>query len=34
MGNANDVVKNSANYVTDDCDKEGIYKALVHFGIL
>ncbi len=34
MGNANNEVKSSANYVTDDCDKEGIYKALVHFGIL
>ena len=26
--------KSSANYITDDCDKEGIYKALVHFDII
>ena len=34
MGNGNNEVKSSANYITDDCDKEGIYKALVHFGII
>lgn len=34
MGNAAEDVKSHADYVTDDCDKEGIQKALKHFGIL
>ena len=31
MGNAIDELKEKATYVTDDCDKDGIYNACVHF---
>ena len=34
MGNACDAAKNAADYVTDDADGDGIWKALVHFGVL
>ncbi|MCR5192231.1 MAG: Cof-type HAD-IIB family hydrolase [Bacteroidales bacterium] len=34
MGNASQVVKDHADYVTDDADNEGIYNALKHFGII
>jgi len=34
MGNAQQEVKDAATYVTDDRDNEGIYKALVHFGLV
>ena len=34
MGNANETVKAAADYVTDDCDHDGIVTALTHFGIL
>lgn len=34
MGNASDDVKQSADYVTDTVDDDGIVKALHHFGIL
>ncbi len=34
MGNAVDVLKERADYVTDDIDKDGIYKALVHLGLI
>ncbi len=34
MGNASDEVKKHADYITDDCDKDGILKAFQHFGIL
>lgn len=34
MGNAKERVKEAADYVTDDIDNDGIYKALVHYGIL
>lgn len=34
IGNGNDEVKSSTTYVTDNCDKEGIYKTLVHFDII
>lgn len=34
MGNAEDKIKKSASYVTDDADKDGIAKACVHFGLL
>lgn len=34
MGNANDEVKKHADYITDDCDKDGLLKAFQHFGIL
>ena len=34
MGNASDEVKKIAGYVTDDIDKDGWAKALVHFGII
>lgn len=32
MGNAIDELKARATYVTDDADKDGIYKACRHFG--
>ena len=34
MGNANESVKRIADYITDDVDNDGIYKALKHFNIL
>lgn len=34
MGNANDSVKEVADYVTEDVDNHGIEKALIHFGLL
>ena len=32
MGNAIDALKEKADYITDDCDKDGIYNACRHFG--
>ena len=29
-----DEIKAMADYVTDDVDKDGIYKAFVHFGLI
>ncbi len=34
MGNAADDVKKAADYVTDDCEADGIVTALKHYGIL
>jgi hypothetical protein len=34
MGNAGDNVKEHADYITDDADKDGILHALQHFGLL
>lgn len=34
MGGASDLVKSHADYVTSDVDDDGIYNALVHFGII
>lgn len=34
MGNAVDDLKKVSSYVTDDVDKQGIEKALYHFGLL
>lgn len=34
MGNANDEVKEAADYVTASVDEDGIQKALKHFGII
>ncbi len=34
MGNAGDNVKKSADYVTENVDDEGIYKALKKFEII
>lgn len=34
MGNSKQELKDVADYVTDDSDKDGIYKALKHFGVL
>lgn len=34
MGNAKDNVKDAADYVTDDCDNNGIYNALKHFNVI
>ncbi len=32
MGNAREALKKEADYVTADCDKDGIYLACRHFG--
>lgn len=32
MGNGIDALKAKADYITDDCDKDGIYNACRHFG--
>lgn len=32
MGNAIPALKQKASYITDDCDKDGIYNACKHFG--
>lgn len=34
MGNAQDGVKDVANYITSDHNNEGIYEALVHFDLI
>ena len=34
MGNANDSLKEVADYITEDVDNHGIEKALIHFGVL
>lgn len=34
MGNANDDVKEVADYVTDSVDEDGIYNALKHFNLI
>lgn len=34
MGGASDLVKSHADYVTSDVDDDGIYNALVHFGVI
>jgi Cof subfamily protein (haloacid dehalogenase superfamily) len=34
MGNAKDKLKEIADYVTDDVDKDGLYKAFKHFELI
>ena len=34
MGNANEVLKRVADYITDDIDNNGIYNALYHYNII
>lgn len=34
MGNAIDKVKQASDYITDDIDNDGIFKALKHFNII
>lgn len=34
MGNAQDEVKAKADYVTDDIDRDGFAKALLHYGLI
>lgn len=34
MGNANEKLKTVADYITDNVDNDGIYKALKHFNII
>lgn len=34
MGNAEEEVKEAADYVTEDIDEDGIFHALQHFGLL
>ena len=31
MGNAEQAVKEAADYITDDCDRDGVAKALERF---
>ena len=33
MGNAVDVIKDMATYITDDCSSDGIYNACKHFNL-
>ncbi len=34
MGNASDEVKKHADYITADCEDDGIFKAFKHFGLI
>ena len=34
MGNAWDLVRERADYVTDDMDNDGIWNACKHFGLI
>lgn len=34
MNSGGDEIKAMADYVTDDVDKDGLYKAFVHFGLI
>lgn len=34
MGNGTPTLKQSADYITDDISDEGLYNALIHFGII
>ncbi len=34
MGNACEVCKNASDYVTNDLADDGVYKALMHFGLI
>lgn len=34
MGSGGDEIKAMADYVTDDVDKDGLYNAFVHFGLM
>ena len=34
MGNADDIVKKNANYITDHIDEDGIYNALQHYHLI
>lgn len=34
MGNADVALKKVASYIADECDRDGIYKTLKHFGVI
>lgn len=34
MGGASEIVKSSADYVTDTVENDGLYKALKHFEVI
>ena len=34
MGSGGDEIKAMADYVTNDVDQDGLYKAFVHFGLI
>ena len=34
MGNAQESIKNTCSYVTEDVENHGIYKAMKHFGLI
>lgn len=34
MGSGGDAAKEAATYVTTDVDKDGLYNAFVHFGLI
>jgi hydroxymethylpyrimidine pyrophosphatase-like HAD family hydrolase len=34
MGSGGEEIRAMADYVTDDVDKDGLYKAFVHLGLI
>ena len=34
MGSGGDEIKAMADYITDDVDKDGLYKAFEHFNLI
>lgn len=34
MGNAKAIIKENADYVTEDVEHDGIQKAALHFGLI
>lgn len=34
MNSGGDEIKAMADYITDDVDKDGLYKAFIHFGLI
>ncbi len=34
MGSGGEEIRACADYVTDDVDKDGLYKAFVHLGLI
>ena len=34
MGNSEDILKKVADYITDDVNNDGLYKAFRHFGLI
>ena len=34
MGNADEIIREEADYVTDTLERDGVYKACLHFGLI